>query len=115
MSEASRAAKPRAGMRGSPASPSCAAKCSTVAAGLVSLGPVGFRRRDLDLKGPRRAAPHGIARPPAQTSTASPSSPLITKFGFRVGSAASRSAGAFSSRARREAASSIRARGAPMQ
>lgn len=49
------------------------------------------------------------------TSTRSPSSPRITKFGLRCGSAARASVGAFSSRAVMDAASSIRARGAPMQ
>lgn len=48
-------------------------------------------------------------------STRSPSSPLMTKFGFRPGSVARVSVGAFRSRAVMEAASSIRARGAPMQ
>lgn len=65
----------------------------------------------------------GLARPltslphaaPYATSTRRPSSPRITKFGLRSGSAARRRVGACSRRAVIEAASSMRARGAPMQ
>lgn len=51
----------------------------------------------------------------SHTTTGSPSSPRITKFGLRTGSAAGLSPGARSSRASMDAVSSIRASGAPMQ
>ncbi len=57
----------------------------------------------------------GAWRGGSQISTVRPSRPRITKFGFRVGSVARASVGAFLRRAVIEAASSIRARGAPMQ
>lgn len=58
---------------------------------------------------------HGQARGAPQISTARPSRPRITKFGLRVGSVARVRVGACSRRAVIEAASSMRASGAPMQ